>query len=271
MNLVRQEMRRALHRRAVRVLIGVALLGCTIAGVIAFLGSRGKSVAQLQYEAEGHPAIMTDWWIGDAHEGYLMFAMFFLVLGGFFGGATVAGGEWRAGTVTTMLTWEPRRLRVLGARGLSAAVLAFVISAALQILFLASFLPSVVAHGTTGGVDASFWLDLSVAIVRISFVTAAAAVLAVALATAARNTAFAVIAVFAWVAVVENLIRGLKPSLSAWLWSENIGTVVTWNQLPDVDFIRGPTTALATLSSYCLVIAAIACVSFERRDIAGPA
>lgn len=269
MNLVRQEMRRALHRRAVRVLIAVALLGCAMAGVIAFLGSQGKTLTELRIEQDGHPAIMTDWWIADAHEGYLAFAMFFLILGGFFGGATVAGGEWRAGTVTTILTWEPRRLRVIAARGLSAALLAFAISLGLQVLFLASFMPSVAANGTTAGVDQSFWVGLIVAMVRISLVTAAAAVLAAALATAARNTAFAVITAFAWMAVAESLIRGLKPSLGPWLWGENIGTVVTWSQIPDAEFTRGPLTALATLSAYFIVIVVLACVSFQRRDVVG--
>ena len=45
MNLVRVEIRRALHRRAVRVLVGLALAGCALAGVISWFGSRGKSVA----------------------------------------------------------------------------------------------------------------------------------------------------------------------------------------------------------------------------------
>ena len=73
-------------------------------------------------------------------------------------------------------------------------------------------------NGTTDGVDGSFWFSLAVVMARTSVITAAAAVLAMSLATAARNTAFAVIAMFAWIVVVEGLIRALKPSLSSWLW-----------------------------------------------------
>lgn len=268
MNLLRMEIRRALHRRAVRVLIALAVLGCAVAGIVSWFGSRGKTVAELRFGEEGHPAVMTDWWIANANEGYLAAAMFFLVLGAFFGGATVAGGEWRHGTVTTLLTWEPRRFRLHGARSAGAAILAFVISFVLQILFLASFLPSVFAHGTTQGVDGPFWLGLVVAMTRTSAITAVAAVLAVALATAARNTAFAVIAVFAWMTVVENLIRGLKPSFAQWLWAENIGTVMTWSQLEDVEFTRGPLVAVATLLTYCAVLIGAATISFHRRDLA---
>jgi hypothetical protein len=270
MNLIRIEMRRALRRRAVRVLIGLGALGCAFAGVVAFVGSRGKTVLEMRLD-EGSPAIMTDWWISGANEGYLVFAMVLLALGALFGGATVAGGEWRAGTVTTMLTWEPRRLRFHGARNASAAILAFTISFALQAIFLAAFLPAVFAHGTTDGVDVSFWVALGGAIARTSLVTAVAALLGIALATAARNTAFAVMVVFGWMAVLENLVRGLRPSWAPWLWGENVGTVMTWQQIPDVEFTRGPALALATLAVYCGTIIAGATVLFARRDVTATA
>ena len=219
MNLLMTEMRRALHRRAVRTLIAIALVGCALAGVIAYLTSKGKTVAELRLADDG-PAVMANWWIADDHVGVLSVCMFFLFLGGFFAGATVAGGEWRAGTITTVLTWEPRRLRLHRARLGQRRILAFVISLGLQIVFLASFIPAVIVNGTSDGVDSSFWLSLAVVMARTSVVTAAAAVLAMSLATAARNTAFAVIALFAWIVVIEGLIRTLKPSLSSWLWGK---------------------------------------------------
>ena len=269
MKLFEIEMRRALRRRAVRVLIALACVACVFAGVVAFVGSAGKSLLELRLEDEGSPAIVTDWWTPDGEEGFLVLAMFFLLIGGLFGGATVAGGEWRANTVTTVLTWEPRRLRVHAARTASAAVLAFAISWLLQAVFLASFLPAVLAHGTAEGADGEFCAALLLAMTRTSIVTAGAAVLGVSLATAARNTAFAIISVFAWVVVVEQLIRALRPSSAQWLWGENLGTILTWHQLPDVDFTRGPAVAAVTLLVYAAVIAGLAAFSFQRRDIAG--
>ena len=115
------------------------------------------------------------------------------------------GAEWRFGTVTTVLTWEPRRLRLHLARTASAGILAFIISFLVQVAFLASFLPAVLANGTTAGADADWWLQLLEAMTRVSLLTAGAAVLAVALATLGRNTAFALAAVFAWFAVVEGV------------------------------------------------------------------
>ena len=102
------EMDRALRRRAIRVLIGVGVLGCLIAGVVAFLSSVDKTVRELQeFGQTTHPAVMTDWWVSGSAEGILSIGFFFLLVGGLFGGATVAGAEWRFGTITTVLTWEP--------------------------------------------------------------------------------------------------------------------------------------------------------------------
>ncbi len=269
MRLLRVEVRRALQRRAIRMLVLIAVLGCVLAGSIAYGTSAGKSLLELQGTGgDAHPALMEGWWRAGHSEGALGIAFFFLLIGGLFGGATFAGAEWRFGTITTVLTWEPRRLRVHAVRSAAAALLAFVIAFAIQSLFLASFLPAVLANGTTAGTSGSWWVDLVVAMARISLLTAAAAVLAFSLATIGRNTAFALIVVFAWMAVVENLVRALKPSLQPWLWAENLAIVFTWRQLDDESFTRSPGLALVTALGYVLILAVVSAALFHRRDIA---
>ena len=82
MNLIVVEMRRALHRRVVRVLIVLALLACTAAGIIVFADSAGKTVGELQFGDDLHPALMRNWWIAGTGDGALMISLFFLLLGG---------------------------------------------------------------------------------------------------------------------------------------------------------------------------------------------
>lgn len=271
MTLLAVEMRRALRRRVVRVLILVALLGCAVAGVIAFIDSTGKSVADFHANASQHPAMMRDWWVPGTGDGILVISFLFLMLGGFFGGASVAGAEWRAGTVTTVLTWEPRRVRLHLTRTAACAILAALISFALQAVFLAAFLPSVLAHGSRAGVEAAWVSSLVIAMIRSSLLTAIAATLGVALATLGRNTAFAIVAVFAWLAVLEGLVRAHEPGLAKYLWSENIGTVLPWGQLENAHFRRGPLLALVTVTLYVTTITIIAAIAFRRRDIASSA
>ena len=88
---------------------------------------------------------------GGGGDSFLLTAALFLVVGAAICGASVAGAEWRAGTITTVLTWEPSRLRLHAARTASAAILAFVIGFALEVVFLAAALPAVVLNGTTDG------------------------------------------------------------------------------------------------------------------------
>jgi hypothetical protein len=269
MNLLVVEMRRAWHRRVVRVMILLALVACVVAGVIAFTSSTGKTVSELHVRNALHPAVLSDWWVAGTGDGTVLIASFFLLLGALFTGAAVAGSEWRAGTITTVLTWEPRRARLNLARTAACGIVAFAVALVLQVVFLACFLPAVLANGTTNGTDTEWWLALLAVIARTGLLTALAAMLAVALATLGRNTAFALGAVFAWIAVVENLIRNLRPGLAPYLWGENIATVVPWRQLKNVDFTRSPTVALGTLVLYSAIFIVVATVTFRRRDVAG--
>jgi len=267
MNLLIVEMGRALHRRVVRILILIALVGCALAGVIAFTDSAGKTLAELHANGGSHPAVMRDWWIAGGGDGALSVSGLFLLLGGLFGGASVAGAEWRAGTITTVLTWEPRRVRLHLARTAACGILAAVIAFALEILFLAAFLPATLANGSTANLDSQWWVALVSAMLRVSLLTAIGAMLGVALATLGRNTAFALVAVFAWIVALESVIRGLKPGWARFLWGENLTLVLTWAQFDNVKFRRGPLVALVTISLYVSVLIIAATLAFRRRDV----
>jgi hypothetical protein len=104
---------------------------------------------------------------------------------------------------------------------------------------------------------------------RASLMTSIAAMLGVALATLGRSTTFAVLTVFMWVAVFEGVVRGLRPGWAPYLWGENVAISITWAQLEDVDFRRGPLIASATVGLYAVVLIALGAFSFRRRDIAG--
>ncbi|MEP6659855.1 MAG: hypothetical protein ABJD24_08065 [Acidimicrobiales bacterium] len=268
LTLVGVEMRRALRRRAVRALIVLALVGVATLGLVAFFDSAGKSVAHLQANGD-HPALMSRWWEAGTGEGVLLIAAIPLLIGALLGGATVAGAEWRAGTITTVLTWEPRRLRLHAARTASAFVLAALIALVLQTLFLASALPAVFAHGSTAGTDAHWWFALFGAMSRIALLTGLAALLGVSLATLGRGTTFALAAAFGWMAVGESIIRGLKPALQHLLIGNNVASAVSWGKLHDAGFTRSGALAMTTLVAYFAVVSIAAAVSFSRRDIAG--
>ncbi len=269
MNLLLVEMRRALRRRVIRVMVLLALGLCVFAGVVAFLSSNGKELYELHQNGARHPAVIADWWQAEPGDNAVTMAALFLLIGGFFAGAAVAGAEWRAGTVTTVLTWEPRRTRLNLTRTSACGICAMVIGFALQVIFLASFLPAAFVGGFTGGTDAAWWMSLALAVARTALLTSIVAMLGVALATLGRNTAFALGAVFVWVAVIENVIRAHLPSWGQFLWGENLATTVQWAQMEDVEFTRGPLLALTTIVAYTAVLVIAATLTFRRRDVAG--
>ena len=215
--------------------------------------------------------MLVDWWASGKGDNAVTTAALFLLIGGFFAGAAVAGAEWRSGTITSVLTWEPRRVRLILTRTAACGICAFVVAIVLQVVFLASFLPAALVNGSTAGTTSGWWVSLALALARTALITSFASMLAVALATLGRNTAFALAAVFAWVVVIEGMIRGLRPAWAEFLWAENIATAVQWAQMKNVEFTRGPVLALGTIVFYTSVLVVAATVSFQRRDIAGTA
>ncbi len=258
------EMRRALHRRLVRWMVVLAVALCGLTGVIVYLASRDP--LELVKDPM-HPARMSSWWVGGGGDGFLTTAALFLVVGAAICGASVAGAEWRAGTVTTALTWEPSRVRLHAARTASAGLLAFAIGFVLEIVYLACSVPAVILNGSTEGTDGAWWVALVLAMLRIALITALVAVLAVSIATIGRNTSAALIALAAWALVVERLVAGLRPQWARFMISENVATVVPWAQMTSVDFERPPVVALAALLAYLAIVVAIATASFARRDV----
>ena len=64
----------------------------------------------------------------------------FAIILGWLLGASLAGAEWHAGTMATLLTWEPRRVRVLVAKLVAAGTLVFALTVVLQLLLGAALL-----------------------------------------------------------------------------------------------------------------------------------
>jgi hypothetical protein len=261
--LVAIEAHRAVARRSTRVLVGLALLAITITGVAAF-------VLTADFRSKASPdtslARLTDLW-RNGGDSVLGITILFLSLGALIGGATVGGADWRTGGMTTLCTWEPRRARLLVARLVAAASCAALIALALQAVFVAALLPTILAHGTTKGATWSWAADVASGLARSSLLIGLAAALGTAIATIGRNTTAALGAAFAYLAVVEGIVRGNWPMRARWLIGENATIFFSGNQLDTAPFRRSPLLAGITLTAYAVVIAVVAVEVFRRRDI----
>lgn len=300
--LIVTEMRRLLARRLFKGLTIIVLAALSIAGVAAFIASEDSPQAIAQARAErtaeiqqcvtrttaltgtavdDYPALArTDpqafceeqVWSNDPRFSFRdfkwmlsVFAMPLLILA-WLVGASFVGAEWHHRTVTTLLTWEPRRVRVMAAKVIAVAGVGFVWIMVLQAMIAASFFPAAQFEGSTQGVDAAWWGDLSLTMLRTGGIATVAALMGLSLATIGRNTAAALGVGFVHLAVIEGLIRAFRPSWMDWLVGENLGLALFGSDGPPLG--HSETAAWLLLTAYTVCLVTIATMIFRRRDIA---
>ncbi|HVF75404.1 MAG TPA: hypothetical protein VM938_10180 [Acidimicrobiales bacterium] len=290
MNLFLVEVRRCLSRRLVWVLLMIAAVAIVVTGVLVFANTARTqpgeqvltSVCEVEVVTPGQPPVeecrtepgvvkpftLTDLWPVGGGDPALAASVFFLAIGGLLGGASMIGAEWRAGTMATVLTWEPRRVRLAVAKLAAATVLAWVFAMALQVLLVLAVVPAAAAHGSTEGVDGEWLRVLAGGVFRSGAMAAFAALVGGAVAMIGRNTAAAFGAAFAYMVIGENLVRAWKPWLRPWLLAENAVIFLTGRPLNDPLVMRQFGTAAMTLLAYCVALAAVAVASLRLRDVA---
>jgi len=298
--LLAVEWRRVLARRLVRVTTALAVLAILAGAIIAFLVShdidqaslaRAQAARQAQVQrciagqlqgvpsdippqerpqfCEQHfiPPVQDHRFHYETLPNILVAMSLFAISLGWLLGASLFGAEWHAGTMATLLTWEPRRVRVLAAKLVAAGALAFTLAVLLQLLLGAALLPAGLLRGTTEGIDSGWLRSLGGVGLRVAAVSVLGAMMGLSLATIGRNTAAALGITFGYLAIVESAIRGLRPRWQPWLLGDNIMVVIT-NQPQHFPLVDRSTMGAATLlACYTLASLALAVATFRRRDI----
>lgn len=289
-SLLRVEMRRLLSRRLFRVLTLLALLGFAVAGVWAFIVSddspqalrraeqeRERLIAECErgFEEAGPQSQPPEGYsdasafcrdqefVPDPRFNYAFMSEIVISVGipfimlGWLVGASFVGADWHNRTLTSTVTWEPRRIRLLVTKTLALSIVVFVWMIFLSSALSAALYPAAFWEGITASVDAEAWRELAIAISRVGASTMFAAWLGFALAVVGRNTAAALGVGFVYLAIVENLIRGFRPQWSDWLIGDNLGR-----------FLVGTDSAALLLVAYTGALLVIAALVFKTREIA---
>jgi hypothetical protein len=212
--------------------------------------------------------------------------------------ATATGADWSSRSIVTLFTWEPRRLRFLGARLLAIALYVAAFGVVGQALALGLGSLTVQLRGTweaSPAVDPQmgpsgnallspdrFWPELLTLQARTVVVMVAVALMSAALATVFRSTGGVLGVAFGWFAVVEiavhaffgnrgiirymlteNLVAALMPGGS----NVYIGDRVTSEgMMPNVVHLSNA-TGLAYLGVVALALCALAALLLRRRDL----
>ena len=191
-----------------------------------------------------------------------------LVVVGWLVGASVIGADWQSRTLTTLLTWEPRRVRVLLVKALTCVVVAVGFAVLVQLLLAGALLPSGLWHGTTEGTDAAWLRSVGGVLGRGGLLVAIATVVGFSVAAIGRNSAAALGIGFAYFVVVENVVGSFLEGFRRWLILGNAIVLVSGeNSGGEV-----PGRSVAVAGTYLIVVAlgmlALATLLFRRRDVA---
>lgn len=190
----------------------------------------------------------------------------FLLLAVVFG-ASFIGAEWHFGTITTTLTWEPRRMRVLVAKALVVALFTAFLFVALQAILAAVLYPAAAVHGTTSGIDAEWVRDVIGVVARGALLAAISATIGFSLASIGRNTTAAMGAIFVYFVAVEPIVRALRPGWIEWLFIDNASIFMSEQSTSFPPLDRSVPEAGLLLALYAGLAFAAGLLWFKRRDV----
>jgi hypothetical protein len=142
-------------------------------------------------------------------------------------GASFVAASWQTGTISTILTWEPRRSRWFAARLLVLGVAVLVMTLAM-LAFLSTALAVTAAIRGSTIVPDDWWNDVLATGLRVAIAASIGSLIGGGLAALGRHTAAALGVVFVWVAVLEGIVRALRPLWAPWLLGDNVVAFVSW-------------------------------------------
>jgi ABC-2 type transport system permease protein len=191
--------------------------------------------------------------------------------------ASFVGAEWGSGTMATLLTWEPRRGRVLAAKTISIAALlavaVFVILAFIDVVYFGI----AALRGVTDGTDGSTWWTLAGIWLRGSAIAAFAAMLGAGLATYTRNTAGAIGIGMGYTLIVDPLLGVWREGqFRDWLFQQNFMQLIGMpvevseeaNEFGEFALaVLSPGRPLLLLALYGALVLGLAYLVFRTRDI----
>jgi hypothetical protein len=242
-SLFASELRRLLSRRLVWWIVIFVLLNILLSAVIVFFRSN-PGVADPGFRLTEVRSV----WEGTSVP---------LILLGWVVGASFVGSDWQTGSFTTALTWEARRLRLFFAKVVVCAAVVFAAYVVLQLLLALTLLPSALARGTTAGLTAEWTRVAAGVLVRGGM----------SIAMVGRNTGAALGVGFAYIAVIEAFVRGLRPAWIPYLFGDNAGVFITArpHEFPEVG--RSTIESGLVLLLYALLLASVAAAVFRARDV----
>jgi hypothetical protein len=251
-SLFASELRRLLGRRLLWWMVILVLLAIVVAAIIVFV--RRDSAPDPGFQFIDVSAV----WQGTSVP---------LIILGWVLGASFIGSDWQAGSFTTVLTWEPRRIRLFVAKVLAIAVVIFVGYCLLQAVLAVALLPTSIANETTAGMTAEWGREAAGVLARGGAIAVIGSIIGMSIAMVGRSTGAALGVGFAYLAVIESFVRGLRPQWIPYLFGDNAGVFITGKPIDFPEVGRSTIESGAVLLLYAVLFGALAATVFRARDV----
>jgi len=188
-------------------------------------------------------------------------------------GASFIGADLKSGMLEHILTWEPRRGRLLAARLVAGAIVTTIVVAVLYAFLTAALYVLALLRDGTDGVDQDWWLGVASGMGRACLVGMALFGIGLALATIMNSSVGAIVSFVIYSFVVEGVL-GLLPEVWRWLPLANAGSFSGATGVPKDPFnpfseelYHGYWWAGLILAGYVVAFLIPAILVFRRRDI----
>lgn len=185
-------------------------------------------------------------------------------------GASLVAASWQTGTISTIFTWEPRRLRWFGARIAIVGSGVFAVTVIIVAFLSAALGVAAALRGSTELTD-GWWRDVTTTSLRIAVIAAVAALIGGAVAAIGRHTSAALGVVFVYTAVLEGVLRAFRPLWSPWLLGDNIVSFVSWQTtefgVESGSYVLSPGRAVFVILGYTAIVLASGFMFVRIRDV----
>lgn len=197
-------------------------------------------------------------------------------------GVTATAAEMSTGTMSTWLTFVPRRLRVLGSKLAATGVAGLPLTAVLMGVLAGGVYGVHAWHDALGEMTGEIWADVGWLVARTVLLGAVVGVVGAALGVLLRSTAAALGVVLGWVLVLEQILGGTVPRLQPLLvlpnlraWIEGGGTYWVYEctvtdqgtTCDGVEHVISQLQAGVYLGAGAVVVVALTALVFRRRDV----
>lgn len=196
-------------------------------------------------------------------------------------GASYIGADLKTGMMEQILTWEPRRLRVLAARSIISIVVVGILAAVLCVFLVALLYGLTAIVGTTDGTTGDFWLHVLSSVLRTGLASGLFCAFGLGVTLLVNNSVGAIVGfVIYWFIIESFLLSAFLPRVAAYLPVTNAsafgrgapvqrvsGSVFSSNG-PDLINDHGYLLAGLILAGWMLLALVVSGWFFRRRDIA---